>query len=279
MSSPLVSSLRDHAVIVTHCHCVAPRFIVKYISSAYFPLDRDIVREMWVSGDLKERLGIQHRRDIKSGAKSDLEQAPIFQRPHFRSESEVSNFQSDTELHNSPVSGTPVNSGGASSPLSLSSLSPPPAVSADEDDLPTPIARAQMNPSPATFRGSYYSASNIPVPSPSSDRGGPPMTSISTYPVAAYPQQPSNTLQIPALRSRQSQAPEAYEMHVRQPSDDLLTPTSHHPREPPSSSSYTTAYESHLQEPSSATIPSPGHSPNESWRDSVYSTGSGPTVL
>lgn len=257
----------------------APRFIVKYVSSVYFPQDRDIVREMWVSGDLKERLGLQHRRDIKKGAKSDLEQAPIFQRPHFRSESEVSNFQSDPELHNTTVSRSAMNAGN-SSPLSLTSTpsptrspAPPVAVHADEDDLLTPVARAQLIPSQASFRGSYYSASNIPAPSPIPDRN-PHMSSISTQPVAAYPQQPSNVLQIPALRNRTVQAPEAYEMHVRQPSDDLLTPTAHQQREA-TDASYATAYDGHLQE-SSGTIPSPGH---DSWRGSMYSTNSGPTVL
>ena len=51
------------------------------------PLDRDIVREMWVYGDLKDRLGIKHRKDRKKG---DPEVAPMFHQPHARSQSEVS---------------------------------------------------------------------------------------------------------------------------------------------------------------------------------------------
>ena len=51
------------------------------------PLDRDIVREMWVYGDLKDRLGIKHRKDRKRG---DPEGAPMFHQPHARSQSEVS---------------------------------------------------------------------------------------------------------------------------------------------------------------------------------------------
>jgi len=51
------------------------------------PLDRDIVREMWVYGDLKDRLGIKHRKDRKKG---DIEGAPMFHQPHARSQSEVS---------------------------------------------------------------------------------------------------------------------------------------------------------------------------------------------
>ena len=51
------------------------------------PLDRDIVREMWVYGDLKDRLGIKRRRGQKKG---DIEGAPMFHQPHARSQSEVS---------------------------------------------------------------------------------------------------------------------------------------------------------------------------------------------
>jgi len=51
------------------------------------PLDRDIVREMWVYGDLKDRLGIKHRKDRKKG---DIEGTPMFHQPHARSHSEVS---------------------------------------------------------------------------------------------------------------------------------------------------------------------------------------------
>jgi len=50
-------------------------------------LDRDIVREMWVYGDLKDRLGIKHRKDREKGG---IEGTPIFHQPHARSQSEVS---------------------------------------------------------------------------------------------------------------------------------------------------------------------------------------------
>ena len=42
---------------------------------------------MWVYGDLKDRLGIKHRKDRKKG---DPEGAPMFHQPHARSQSEVS---------------------------------------------------------------------------------------------------------------------------------------------------------------------------------------------
>ena len=57
-----------------------PRFVMKFVSQAYFPLDREIVREAWVAGDLKERLGVKHRRAKKNG---DPEDASLFH-PHVR---------------------------------------------------------------------------------------------------------------------------------------------------------------------------------------------------
>ncbi|KZS87356.1 phospholipid-translocating P-type ATPase [Sistotremastrum niveocremeum HHB9708] len=84
---------------------VGPRFIVKYVSSAYYPLDRDIIREAWVAGDLKDQLGISHRDPRKNktfltpsdekivpgmSSSADLEATAMFQRPHARSTSELS---------------------------------------------------------------------------------------------------------------------------------------------------------------------------------------------
>ncbi|KIP01649.1 hypothetical protein PHLGIDRAFT_32482 [Phlebiopsis gigantea 11061_1 CR5-6] len=236
------------AVVVSVFIALLPRFLVKFISSAYFPQDRDIVREMWVHGDLKEQLGIQHRRDIKMSAKSDLEQAPMFHRPHFRSESEISSFHPESDR------GTPPRT--------------------TEDDLVTPTARRETAPSPA-WRGSYYSASNIPAPSPAPGPHDPPMSSISQQPLTTQ-YAASNTLQVPALRNRSPHTLqlEAYEMSVRDPPDDSATPTAarHLP-------SYESAYAGFVDED----VHGPGHdrdhSPEGSWRESTYSTGSGPTVL
>lgn len=74
-------------VVISVVIALAPRFLVKFISTSYLPLDRDIVREMWVYGDLKDRLGIKHRKERKKG---DIEGTPIFHQPHARSQSEVS---------------------------------------------------------------------------------------------------------------------------------------------------------------------------------------------
>ncbi|KAG2359763.1 hypothetical protein BDR07DRAFT_192016 [Suillus spraguei] len=67
---------------------LAPRFVTKFFKSTYMPLDKDIVREMWVGGDLKDRLGIRHRKESKN-KHIDLETAPMFREPHARSVSEL----------------------------------------------------------------------------------------------------------------------------------------------------------------------------------------------
>lgn len=77
----------------------APRFIIKFTSSAYGPLDKEIVREMWVMGGLKDELGIKHRKESKNKSRPpefqdvssrELEAAPIFKQSHLRSTSETS---------------------------------------------------------------------------------------------------------------------------------------------------------------------------------------------
>ena len=53
---------------------------MKFFSQAYFPLDKEIIREAWVTGDLKERLGVKHRRVKRN---TDPEDASLF-RPHVK---------------------------------------------------------------------------------------------------------------------------------------------------------------------------------------------------
>lgn len=260
------------------------------------PQDRDIVREMWVHGDLKERLGIQHRRDMKRGAKSDIEQAPMFHRPHFRSESEISSFQPESENGTPPGGRSPMISDGTRSPPSIRTSPLATPAPPNEDDMVTPVARRQLASPEMEWRGSYYSASAIPAPSPIPGPGEPPMSSIAPHPVASY-NQPSNTLQIPALRNRppplqQQHPPEAFEMSVRdQQPDDRPTPTSFSHGHEATEESYATAYDGyvdndggHFQQTSRARSGnlSPGHPPEDAYRDSVYSTystNSGPHVL
>lgn len=204
------------------------------------PLDRDIVREMWVLGDLKDRLGIQHRRQRKH---DKLEQAPIFHQPHYRSESEISQAEDDYTHVAGYTPGPPRTPASDGSPRPTAPLmageSPRPEVLEPEHRVspvssPTPSDRHQVAGSPAGHRLSYYSVSNLPAPSPlpevnryhdytrdSAARSmrttygvEPPMSAVShssvTYnPPPASPTHlspPSSaTLQVPGMRQQQQQ--------------------------------------------------------------------------
>ncbi|KAF9238250.1 phospholipid-translocating P-type ATPase [Melanogaster broomeanus] len=88
--SVLFSNITVWATIVASVFIsLAPRFVYKYFTTVYTPLDRDIVREMWICGDLKDRLGVKHRKASKNKQNADLETAPMFSQPHARSASEV----------------------------------------------------------------------------------------------------------------------------------------------------------------------------------------------
>jgi phospholipid-translocating ATPase len=127
-----------------------PRFVVKFINEAYFPADRHIIREAWVVGDLKDRLGIQHRRSSrgKTSEISQMEDASLF-RPHLRAASDNS---SDQDLQ-------------GYEPVALpTSIGTPPSPTGHERRQPTTM--------------SYYSASDIPEPEtipPTNTRLRPPV--------------------------------------------------------------------------------------------------------
>lgn len=131
-------------------YLAAPRFLYKFASSAYAPLDKDIVREMWVSGDLKDRLGIRHRKASKNSARmSDLETAPMFREPHARSASELTLSQGYEPTR---VQGE--------KPRGYTGDSMDPDV---KEGLPPLIDDLHPDPSP---HPSYYSSNDIPIPSP-----------------------------------------------------------------------------------------------------------------
>ncbi|KZT25558.1 phospholipid-translocating P-type ATPase [Neolentinus lepideus HHB14362 ss-1] len=265
------------SVIVSVVLALAPRFLIKFVSTTYSPLDKDIVREMWVKGDLKDRLGIKHRRELK---KSDLEATPMFQKPHTRSESEFSTLHQDYEpaLTSSPGNrgiSAPRTAGYVNTPSS----SPAPGYEEvppnqqpqyaysqsrfrDQDHLQTPpSADSWGRVSPASLRASYYSASDIPAPSPlPSPKFGygsnttnplPPSALSPTFSAAGRsgPTSPSHqTLQIPTYADHGSPSAELFEMRIRSPSIDdgrLPTPPPEHSTvtRGPSEVSYATAPE------------------------------------
>lgn len=173
----------------------APRLMIKFITTSYMPLDKDIVREMWVVGDLKDRLGIKHRRAGK-GKTDKLEFTPIFHEPHTRSVSEVSVLQNQYEP-------TMTRSPGFTSPpiQDTTLLDSPPLTGLNKSDIEaqasgpyfvtTPsletnqnrIAGSSRAPGSVSPKPSYYSVSDLPEPSPIP----PPVYRLTTGEITSSP--------------------------------------------------------------------------------------------
>jgi phospholipid-translocating ATPase len=279
---------------------LAPRFISKFATTAYRPLDKEIIREAWVCGDLKDRLGIGHRNPKKNSlaneATDKLEYVPILNPPHARSGSSVSlmnqqELQSDGD-RTFPRSMSPdivqpksINSGHSP----LSSASPrqhlqPNDAQRSPGSMSTPDR--QLSPSP---HPSYYSASEIPMPSPMP----PPVYRLTSGEMSDTPPPrrsmslrrtdnsidlhgsptPRPTTQEPLQATRTSMHGGAYEMQIRSRSP----PTSVNTRVG-SEASYATAHDDWLvvereertavPDDDSATITADRHShraSNDSW--------------
>lgn len=161
-----------------------PRYLIKAFNSAYRPLDKEIVREAWVMGDLKDRLGIEHRKARKNRPNAhelspaiDLEATSMMRKPHARSLSEVSLNQPpgyvEVRTHSpgqSPGLGAGYRGDAGPSPprspgggqdaqyLYVNQHGSPPSAG-----LSPGQQRSFASPSP---NPSYYSASELPPPSP-----------------------------------------------------------------------------------------------------------------
>lgn len=116
-------------------------------------------------GDLKDKLGIKHRKEKKNRdpSPSNLEAAPMFHEQHSRSMSELSvhNAYEPTEA---VAPATPLSHHGELSPLSQQLPLPSPK-KAEHGSLLTPPSNAPRFNTPSP-QPSYYSASDIPPPSP-----------------------------------------------------------------------------------------------------------------
>ncbi|KAI9057700.1 phospholipid-translocating P-type ATPase [Trametes sanguinea] len=251
-------------VLISVVIALGPRFIVKFATTTYWPLDKDIVREMWVLGDLKDRLGIPHRRDRKKGK---LEQTPIFHQPHCRSESEIS--QQEEDYQTPPIPRTPISDGSPrpTAPLMAGESPRPEKLEEglyDHRGSPTPSARAQMSASPSLQRLSYYSVSGIPAPSPLPESNRYHSYTRDSARTTAYQTDPPMSAQ--------------YEMRVRSPHEQWAGyPQQQEAVHTPMATedSYATAYDGFE---SGELTPGPNHEQEESWRSSTYSY-SGPHAL
>ncbi|KAN0126049.1 P-type ATPase [Russula decolorans] len=153
-----------------------PRVLVKFFSTTFTPQDIDIIRYMWVKGNLKDRLGIKarHGQKVPEDGSSGLEGTPMFSETHARSPSEVSihepGRQSRSRDRTPPtqteklIGATVVASSGSSHRLLT-----PVVTTSEADDMPTAIPATEAGDSSAMSHSpqpSYYSASDIPLPSP-----------------------------------------------------------------------------------------------------------------
>ena len=64
-------------ILITIFICVMPRWLIKAFRTSYYPLDKDIVREAWIAGDLKAQLGVPHRRDARKTLPVELQDTSL----------------------------------------------------------------------------------------------------------------------------------------------------------------------------------------------------------
>ncbi|CAE6474741.1 unnamed protein product [Rhizoctonia solani] len=152
-------------VVLSVCVAITPRFLVKAVTQAYMPLDKDIIREAWVAGNLKDQLGIQHRNRKRRG--SDHENSALYNGSHQLSVSEDGYQPGSMSRGDFDFAPTP---GQRPSPLSPERNTPPlivttPAV--EEEETKTPRAQT-FDRSPGSPGGlSYRTASDSHSPSSS----------------------------------------------------------------------------------------------------------------
>ncbi|KAF8154452.1 phospholipid-transporting ATPase 1 [Crassisporium funariophilum] len=276
-------------VFLSSVICLAPRFIVKYLSTVYYPLDKDIVRELWVKGDLKDQLGLSHRKAKKNSQKinstlSNLEAAPMFQEQHSRSLSELSAHHNyESAMTSSPnFNATSRQTYLDTPPMSEATDLPPhePGVQyarvhsnlMQESHLSPPGADHRLisvSPQP-----SYYSASDLPPASPlPSPRYRYPNGEISSTPpsrrtsvatsratsIRGAPQAPMPTSPLPA--------------QPRSPNSGLLLPVPQQYGKGPSISDHS-AYEMRVRSPPNdeASSRSHGHGYERSASEASYAS-------
>ena len=123
---------------------------------------------MWVKGDLKDQLGLSHRnvRKGKNVSDNNLEAAPMFANVHERSLSDFHNYEPAMVDSPPSVSSLTEPTTCLDTPPMSDILELPPRVQYTQpstSDLHLPPSTNAATPSP---QPSYYSATDIPIPSP-----------------------------------------------------------------------------------------------------------------
>lgn len=137
---------------------IAPRYIYKYAKQTYSPLDQDIVREMWVLGNLKEQMHLADEENAErlkeKGVSRPERLAPLI---------EEDEPGADTSMETKKGSGSAKWSSGADQELvdvELSEL--PTSHIVPVESMPIPISPARPGHGRSQTQLSYYSASDIP---------------------------------------------------------------------------------------------------------------------
>ncbi|TXT15875.1 hypothetical protein VHUM_00378 [Vanrija humicola] len=227
------------SVIFAVMLALAPRWLVKSFRQSYRPLDRDIIREAWVAGDLKDQLGIRHRKKRRRRHPGDAEMAAQYS-PHYA--------KSRQQFHAPPGPETPMpfspeqpllSQRGYASPARTESptgsnqrFPPPPLVihEAPTQDFPPPAPYGQQARPYSQY--SYTSPSVLdglrsPTYGPGSGEGSPthsppygsPTSSTPYGSIAAgvppprpsrQPQQPSPLMETMVARGAPNHPPETF---------------------------------------------------------------------
>ena len=161
---------------------------------------------MWVQGDLKDRLGIEHRNN-KRKPSSNPEFTPIFHEPLSRSISESIHNEYEPAGTRSPGSGEVAKDNSLLDTPSRNRVDLEMqthgsyVVSQPSYDMPNDITNERRTPETASPHPSYYSASDIAIPSPEPS----PVYRFTTGEIASNP--PSRTLSQYTVRSRGPSSP------------------------------------------------------------------------
>ena len=151
---------------------------------------------MWVYGDLKDRLGINHRRDRKKG---DIEGTPMFHHPHARSQSEVS------VMYESGKASTTQAYLDSPSETGQRTRSPPPQLDhIDSSQDPRPIQ-------PVHSRPAHQHADTWALRQRSPSDGTSPTTTVGPNTMAGY----THVLSPSPRQMTQNVPDSSYEMQVR----------------------------------------------------------------
>ncbi|KAG9090083.1 hypothetical protein FRC06_001230 [Ceratobasidium sp. 370] len=200
------------SVVLSICVAITPRYLVKFFTQAYMPLDKDIIREAWVAGDLKDQLGIKHRKKSKN---VDHEHSALFQGGHLHSASD-DDYRPASLVRPGEFDYVAPTPGQGASPLDSE-----PGAGTPQLIVTTPANEYDAQRTPRVQQGFFQHQQRSPV-----------MTSVNQSPLTTGGEYEMGQLQRPGMHqaeeSVQSQASDRTFMTAR--SESPWGPEDHSPR-------------------------------------------------